>query len=70
MSYTFLHMDTDTESTITVRMPAELKKSVETAAKAEDLTVSQFVRRHLVTLSQVKPAPRRKGTQLRKGATV
>lgn len=63
-------MDTEIEATITVRMPADLKRAVETAAKAEDLTVSQFVRRHFATLAPVKPAPRRKGTQLRKGATV
>lgn len=63
-------MDTETE-TITVRVPSKVKRAVEAAAKASDLTVSQLMRRHIATITPAKPAPRRKpGTQLRKGESV
>ena len=39
-------MATTTESTLTVRLPLSLKKAVKAAAKAEDLSVSQYIRKH------------------------
>lgn len=43
---------------ITVRLPSDMKTALEERAAAEDLTVSQLVRRHFTKV--LKPAPRRK----------
>lgn len=46
--------------TLTVRMPSDMKAELEKRAKAEDLTVSQFVRRHFTAVLPlpIKPAAR------------
>ncbi len=53
-----------TLTTITVRLPRSLKDSITAAAKREDLTASQYVRRFISAHS--KPA----GKSNRKGLTV
>jgi uncharacterized protein (DUF1778 family) len=44
---------------LTLRLPKELKTAIEQAAKSQDLTVSQFIRRQFAHLNE-KPARKRK----------
>jgi predicted HicB family RNase H-like nuclease len=44
------------ETNVSVRMPSKLKRRLTGEAKKQDLTLSQFVRKHMAKVVKMEPA--------------